>query len=56
VFADPFTEEPGLRAELLYGSNSVVLEFLLSFEAIAQTPNQRAAANLFRGISRILSA
>ncbi len=40
-----------LVPELVYGPNSVVLEFQSDFVSIARTPNQRAAANLLDRIA-----
>jgi outer membrane autotransporter protein len=56
-FVNPFASGPGFtRSDLIYGLNSVVLEFLSSpgppgittidFPSFAHTPNQIAAANL----------
>jgi fibronectin-binding autotransporter adhesin len=63
-FVDPFATGPGYSTvDLVYGLNSVVLEFLslssplppptvvtIDFESFARTPNQRAAANLLDNI------
>jgi autotransporter-associated beta strand protein len=63
-FVDPFATGPGYNTvDLVYGLNSVVLEFLnltlpvpppsvvtIDFESFAQTPNQRAAANILDNI------
>jgi outer membrane autotransporter protein len=43
-FNDPFN--PVISLELVYGPNSVVLEFGSDFASLAETPNERAAANL----------
>jgi subtilase-type serine protease len=37
---------PVITPELIYGPNTVLLEFSSNFESIALTPNQRAAGNL----------
>ncbi len=37
---------PVITPELIYGSNSVLLEFSSNFTSFALTPNQRAAGNL----------
>jgi len=62
-FLDPFATGPGYNTvDLVYGLNSVVLEFLnltppappsvvtIDFESFARTPNQRAAANILNTI------
>ena len=62
-FVDPFATGPGYNTvDLVYGLNSVVLEFLnitapvppsvvtIDFESFARTPNQRAAANILDNI------
>src|SRR5271165_4377070 len=53
-FVDPFPTGPGsLSAELVYGPNSVLLEFLnsvINFASFALTPNQLAAANLLDAV------
>jgi len=46
---DPFS--PVIDPELVYGPNSVVLEFESDFASLAQTPNERAAANLLDRIA-----
>jgi autotransporter-associated beta strand protein len=48
-FLDPFS--PVINPELVYGPNSVVLEFESDFASQAQTPNERAAANLLDRIA-----
>ena len=48
-FLDPFS--PLLAPHLVYGSNTVVLEFQSDFVSIARTPNERAAANLLDRIA-----
>jgi YVTN family beta-propeller protein/autotransporter-associated beta strand protein len=40
---DPLSAGPGTFADLVYGANSLSLEFL-NFESLAQTPNQLAVA------------
>jgi outer membrane autotransporter protein len=51
---DPFPTGPGSpTAELVYGPNSVLLEFLnsvINFASFALTPNQLAAANLLDAV------
>ena len=60
-FVDPFATGPGYTTvDLVYGLNSVVLEFLnirapaptvtLDFDSFARTPNERAAANILDNI------
>ena len=53
-FVDPFAIGPGsLTVELVYGPNSVLLEFLnsvINFASFALTPNQLAAANLLDAV------
>jgi outer membrane autotransporter protein len=48
-FLDPFS--PAINPELVYGPNSVVLEFESDFASLAETPNERAAASLLDRIA-----
>jgi outer membrane autotransporter protein len=62
-FNNPFSTGPGFNTvDLVYGKNSVVLEFLalvipvppvittIDFDSFARTPNQKAAANLLEAV------
>ena len=49
-FLDPFVAGPGFSiVDLIYGQNSVLLEFL-NFTSFALTPNEQAAANLLDAV------